>query len=250
MRVLVSGTGSGLGRALLQRFGGEAYDRTQRRAPLHPSYDWIIHCATDARKDVPSEELGAYCDAHLGLTERLLALPHELFVMVSSQAVYPCDGQAYSESDRWVVDAGIPLYGALKLACEQRVRARSPRSLILRCSSLLGREARLNNVMKVILGSPEPLFLAPESRYNLIGFSQVEAFLREAAEQRWEGIFNLGSTTWTTLGEIAAALGHRPHFGAFTYLPPVASLAKVQAHSRAFDRTALEVARLVAAGET
>lgn len=245
MRVLVSGSSSGLGLAMLRAFDGEAYDRTGARAPGEARYDWIIHCATDARKEVPATEMARYCDSHLGLTERLLDIPHQLFVMVSSQAVYPCDGRAWREDESWCVDERIPLYGALKLACEQRVQARSPRSLSLRCSSLLGPEARLNNVMKIIRGSDASLFLSAESRYNLIGYWQVEAFLREAAERGWAGVFNLGSTTWISLGELAAALGRQPRFGDYTYVPPVASLEKVQSHSAVFGKTALEIAFLL-----
>lgn len=250
MQVLVTGTSSGLGRALHRAFGASAFERAGGARELARcatvTWDLIVHCATDARKDVPAAELEAYHDSHVELTRRLLDLPHRHFVFVSSHAVYPTDERAWREDDPLRADDRLSLYGAFKLLTERVVVNRATRPLILRTSSLVGPEGRPNNIMRILRREPGGVVLSAECPYNLIAYTQIDAFVRESIERRRTGIFNLGAADTRTLGEIARHLGVDVTFGDVRYTAPRADLSAVHELSRLFDRTTLEVADLVA----
>lgn len=250
MQVLVTGTSSGLGRALHRAFGASAFVRAEGSGEGARydtvAWDLIVHCATDARKAVPAADLEAYHDSHVELTRRLLGLPHRQFVFVSSQAVYPGDGRAWREDDLLQADDRLSLYGIFKLLTERLVLSRATRPLILRTSSLVGPEGRPNNIMRILRREPGRVALSADCPYNLIAYSQVEAFVRESLARHRSGIFNLGATDERSLGEIAAHVGVDISFGDVRYTAPRADLSALHGTTRIFDHATLDVADLVA----
>jgi nucleoside-diphosphate-sugar epimerase len=245
-RILVTGTSSGLGRALHTAFRGEAFSRRRVDDELRRlrtiEFDAVVHCAADARKEFPASELPAYYDSNLTLTERLLDIPHHLFVYVSSQAVYPSDGRTWREDELLTISGAISIYGVFKLLAEETVRARARRALVLRCSSLVGPEGRQNNIMRVLRREPGRLFLSGDCRYNLLAYSQVEDFILESMRERRDGIFNIGSSDDKTLAEIAGHVGSPAEFGEHRYIAPCADLTKVHEATDIFSLGAFEVA--------
>lgn len=246
---LVTGTSSGLGASLLRTFSGTAFSRPHAEEELvrlrGQHFRLIVHCAVDARKELPAADLVAYVNSNLTLTERLLEIPHDCFVYVSSHAVYPVDGVAHREDEDLSVTPQISIYGVFKLISEQLVLRRSPWPLILRCSSLVGETGRPNNVMKLLRKQDGPLFLSGDCPCNLIDYEQVAEFLRLAEQSTISGIFNLGATDWRTLSEIAHHVGVSAKFGDYLYVPPTADLRKVNATCSIFGKSTLEMAEIV-----
>jgi nucleoside-diphosphate-sugar epimerase len=251
VRVLVSGTSTGLGAALRRGFDATAVARRTLDEDFPrlagAGFDLIVHSAADARKELPATDLAAYRYSNLTLTERLLEIPHRLFVFISSQAVYPTDGRAWAEQDPLTITADVSLYGVFKLLAEDEVRRRATRSLILRCSSLVGRDGRANNIMRILRREPGRLFLGAACPYNLIAYEQIEAFIREALASGIDGTFNVGAVDWATLGEIARHLGAQVEFGEHLYTAPRADLTRIHNATRVFSLTTLDVAERVAA---
>jgi nucleoside-diphosphate-sugar epimerase len=249
-RVLVTGTSSGLGRALCRAMGAGAFDRASLDAEVErwarADLDLIVHCAADARRELPAGDLPAYLASNLTLTERLLGIPHRFFVYVSSQAVYPADGRAWAEHDPIPAGGALSIYGVFKLLAEAAVRARATRALILRCASLVGPEGRPNNIMRILRREPGRVFLSGACPYSLIAYSQVDRFIRECDEAGRSGVYNLGARDARTLAEIAGHLGAAIEFGDHLYVAPRADLSKLHRETAIFDRTTLEVADLVA----
>jgi nucleoside-diphosphate-sugar epimerase len=254
---LVSGSSSGLGKNLREVFHATAFRRGDNEEELarlkKRNFQMIIHCAMDARKEFSAVELPEYVSSNLTLTERLLEIPHDCFVYVSSHAVYPADGQAHSENEALTVSQQISIYGIFKLLSEQLALRRSPWPLILRCSSLVGEEGRPNNIMKILRKQGGPVFLSGNCPYNLIAYEQVAEFLRMAHQSRISGIFNLGSSDWRSLSDITSHLGVPVDFGKYLYAPPLADLRKVQDICPAFRKSTLavasEVSRKLAGGQ-
>jgi dTDP-4-dehydrorhamnose reductase len=251
LRVLVSGTSSGLGRALQRAFDAEPVVRSRLEDDLprfrRDGFDLVVHCAADARKDFPVADLPACADSNLTLTGRLLEVPHRLFVHVSSQAVYPDDGGPWREDDdAQQTVAALSIYGVFKRLAEDAVRRRASRALILRCAALVGPEGRTNNIMRILRREPGRLFLSGACPYSLIAYSQIEALVREFLAAGVEGTFNVGAADERTLAEIAAHLRAPVTFGEHLYTAPRADQSKLRAATRLFDLPTLEVAALVA----
>lgn len=225
--VLVTGAASGLGRYLHGALGGVPF----RRGDALPPGPWeaVVHCAANARRGAALEALR---DDNVGLTERLLALPHARFVFVST------------------VEAAAPAgdYGRLKREAEEAVLARGKRPLVLRCGALLGPGMRPNALMRLLDGEPQTL--AGDSTFDWVLYEDVLAFLRAAMDRGLEGIYNLVPSRAATLAEAARALGRTPAWGTFRYVTPPADGTAARAACPALARTALENAMLFAKTRT
>ncbi|OGM96120.1 MAG: hypothetical protein A3B86_02790 [Candidatus Yanofskybacteria bacterium RIFCSPHIGHO2_02_FULL_38_22b] len=251
-KILISGTSSGLGRYLVKELGAVPF---QRIDPLeivrhkNTFYDCIIHCATDARNSITSDELLTYYQSHIELTKQLLQIPHHLFVFISSSAVYPDLYRLNSESDIITLPHDPPLYGLyglFKLLTEKMVSQNTRSSLILRCVTIVGPTSRPTNIARILRNDPTQLTLSTESSFNLVSMSQIKEFIELALTQNITGIFNAGSTQNATLGEIAKAVGSQPKFGNFTFNVPQMDTRKIREISIDFNKSTLEIAKIEA----
>lgn len=244
--VLVTGAASGLGRFLHRALGGEGLTRANAEALLAgPGARTVVHCAADARRTTTAAERAVQRRANVGLTERLCALPHERFVLMSTADVYPEDGGPWDEA--------APLhprdaYGEDKAAAESAVLARARRPLVLRLGALLGPDARPNALSRLLDGAP--MTLAGESRFAWLPHGAVGAFLTAALDQGLEGIYNVVPSRSATLAEAARALGRSPAWGAHVYRAAEADGAKARAVCPALAPGALENAVAFARGRT
>jgi len=251
-KFLVTGTSSGLGRYLVEELGAVPFQRTDPLETVRHQntfYDCIVHCATDTRNNITSNELLTYYQSHIGLTEQLTQIPHRLFVFISSSAVYPDPFRPNIESDIIALPYNPPLYGLyglFKLLTEKIVSHKTHSFLILRCVTTVGQTSRLTNVMKVLQGSPSPLTLSADSSFNLVNMDQIKRFIELALDQDITGIFNVGSTQNATLKEIARTVGSQPTFGDFTFNVHQMNTDKIRSVSRDFDKNTLEIAKVTA----
>jgi nucleoside-diphosphate-sugar epimerase len=244
-RTLVSGTSSGLGRYLLEELDGTPFRRdqpgeldTHRRR----GYACVIHCATDARNSLRDTDLTGYCRSHVDLTRDLISIPCERFVYASSVAVYPDPSRENRESDTIVLTETASVYGLFKLIAERIVLERHRAPIALRCSSIVGRTSRPNNVIRALCSPRATLALTADSRYNLVSSRQILEFIGRSMEQGILGIFNTGASCDATLEEIAGLAGTAPTFGTHRYEVPRFTNEKIRAADPGFARTTLQVA--------
>jgi dTDP-4-dehydrorhamnose reductase len=219
VNLLITGTSSGLGKYLHRTLAGTAWHRGE---PLPARAEVIIHCAWPARVG-PEYERDT-----LELTRRLAGIPHARFVFISTVDVYPADGRVYREDSPTVP---IGQYGQTKLAAEHIV---GTHSLILRCSAMLGVDARPNSLMRLLRG--EPVTLTADSRFNYVLHSDVGAFIRFALAQGLTGIYNVASAEPVTLGEIGIT-----QFGEHRYVTANVNQEKIAGVFPAFRKTSRQV---------
>jgi len=241
-KILVSGTSSGLGRYL-----AEAFDATvciSRETPLSfdlhadacSPYDMIIHCAANSQRDVPLNELGAYLNDNVILTEQLTQIPHKTFVYLSTISVYtPEESRVCTEDDELVLGEMSNLYTTTKLMSEALVRSACERHLILRPTSLLGVNSRPSSIIKILSGEPCSLTLAGDSAFNCILHSDVYEFIEKAVEGGAIGIFNLASQSKVRLNEIVGSDNKQVKFGSYHYKIGTIDNRKAAAIHEPFD---------------
>jgi nucleoside-diphosphate-sugar epimerase len=217
MRILVSGASSGLGRFLKESLGADAYDRTQNHAP-QKEYDVIIHSAFNVANKVPSDQFAQYLDDNIGLTSRLLSIPHKQFIFISSVDVYPKGGKIYAEDTPYNAAEISSLYGIMKLQAETLVQQQAQKPVILRCSSLLGKYMRPNSITRILAGENPSLSVAADSEYNFVLYDDVLALANHCMQQNISGIFNTTAAGNARIADITKHFGQAATFGAFRYL--------------------------------
>ncbi|TAN47771.1 MAG: NAD(P)-dependent oxidoreductase [Rhodospirillales bacterium] len=247
MRLLISGTSSGLGRYLLKRLGGVAFQRSAPMPEQKSPFDAIVHCAFNSTRDVPLDAIPAYLDDNIGLTERLLSVPHRCFVYLSTVDLYPEGEGPYDEACPIDAKDIRGVYALTKAASEALVRAHGPDHLILRPTSLIGPDARPSAPIRLLRGYDGPMGLAPGSRYNLIRHQDVADFILACLERNMRGTFNLASSNTIPLKDMALALGRSIEFGTHPYKVANVSNAKAREILPAFGRTSEEVLSLLRA---
>lgn len=245
MKVLVTGSRSGLGKHCLAAFSGVGLTREtsfsdiEKKAANQP-FDLIIHAAFNAKPGVHTDNLPAYLNDTLLLTEKLLTLPHQQFVFISSVDVYPNDGRIHQEDENISMDEVKRLYAVSKLMSESLVTSKANLPLILRCSAMLGQSAKPNSLIKLLTETSPKLTLAEESTFNYILHDDVVDVIRHAAMTQSSGIFNLASASEISLKAICQQFGKSAEFGKYCYESTKVSNEKISALHANFKRTSLE----------
>ena len=201
--VLVTGTSSGLGKYIASQINCAVLTRNNSKSALNKSYDTIIHCAFNSRKNVNN-----YYDIvrdNIFLTKDLCQIPHNKFVFISSIDVY-------QEEDN--------LYKTSKLMSESIVSKMATKPLILRCSAILGETMRKNNFRKIVEDVDPDLSLSGESSFNYILQEDILNFINIALKKNYNGIVDFISATNITLQEIADLLEKKVNFGSYVYKTP------------------------------
>ncbi len=242
-RFLISGTKSGLGKKLHQRFGGMSWTRETSLNQIDPKHfrtNVIIHCAFNSKPPTP-ENLSSYIDDNYGLTKKLLEVIHDKFIFISTIDVYSKDEQLHQEDE--VLDMRQPreIYPWTKLASEVAVTKKSNNFLILRCSALLGQYSRPNSLTRILDNDRSGLSLAPTSMFNYVLHSDISDFIKLAIDQDLTGIFNIMSSRNIVLSEVAKLSKRQVNYGEYVYNCGQIDNAKVVSVFPAFNKTSAEV---------
>lgn len=244
MKILVSGSLSGLGKYIFGQFGGIAWNRDitdkEKEKLKAEGVDIIVHCAFNLSQSVDSNNLYDYLADNVLLTEELLNIPHKKFIFISSVEVYPKDRKLNSEEEVIDVNTVNGIYGVTKLMSESQVMKQSPNYLILRCSALLGKNSRKNSLIKIMEGIRE-LILTADSVFNYVLHSDVSDFIKLAIEQDIRGIYNVSSSKNIVLSEVAKTLGKKVNFGKYYYNVGNLDNSKISSIFPAFKKTSKEV---------
>ena len=214
-RILVTGTGSGLGQALLEQLGTSGLTRADDPAALREStpYDAIVHCAFDHSPKDDAEKI----EANLNLFEAVRSIPCRRFVYISSIDVYPKGKGPKLENQQVLPAPTDDSYRTIKLACEARLENSDENNLILRPTALLGKTARPNSLIRMLQDPNCSLSLAPDSRFNYVTHHQLGAFILRALHDGLSGVYNIATTGSLRLREVAEILATCPQYGKFHY---------------------------------
>lgn len=245
MKLLITGTASGLGKYLFETFGGIPWTRkisnTKRQKLKKEGVDIIIHAAFNSSKSVDSNNLYSYIEDNILLTEEITKIPHKKFIYISSVDVYPKNNKIHKESEVIDLSTVDGIYGIAKLMSESLIKNSSKNFLILRCTALLGKHSRKNSLIKIIKEKNPILTLSPTSSFNYILHSDVSEFIKLAIKEDLKGIYNLASSKNITLSEIAALLKKKINFGIYIYNVGHINNSKISSISPVFKQTSREV---------
>jgi nucleoside-diphosphate-sugar epimerase len=243
--ILVTGVNSGLGKYCLQHFSGKGFSRSSsfvdvmREGQAAP-YRAIIHCAFNAAPEVAGSQLYSYLNDTILLARKLLQVPHEKFIFISSTDVYPKNGASHSETEEIPLKDAANLYAISKLMAESMVQNEAADFLILRTTALLGEHARKNSLIKILTQENVKLTLAGASTFNYILHSDVAGFIDIALQENLRGIYNLAAASTIALQEVATSYDKRVEFGNYHYVTDEINNEKAKNVMDNFARTSLE----------
>jgi nucleoside-diphosphate-sugar epimerase len=240
---LITGIKSGLGKFLHEQLGGLGYSRQDNLESIkkkHASFDAIIHCAFNVNRGIDSLNFQEYVDDNLLLIQKLLAIPHQKFIFISSADVYPKEDKAWQENDEFLIEKVEGLYGTTKLIAEMMVKNQATNYLILRPTALLGRYSRPNSLIKILTEAHPQLTLSPQSSFNYILHEDVRDFIQIALSQDLQGVFNLAAKDNLFLSDVAKLVIHPIQFGSYVYQGVKLQNHKALQYSKVFANSSLD----------
>ncbi len=245
MKFLITGTSSGLGRHLFEFFGGTPYTRVISEKEIKnlkkSGVDIIIHAAFNSTRNVDSNNLYSYINDNILLTKKILNIPHKKFIFISSVDIYPKNDRKHVEDEIIDINKISGFYAITKAISEALVINASPNHLILRCSSLLGKYARKNSLVKIIEEDIPIVTLSPKSSLNSILHADVLEFIKLALDKNCQGIYNLSSSKNISLFEAAKMLSKKVRFGDYIYKVGNIENTKSSSLYSGFKRTTREI---------
>ena len=190
MKVLVTGTKSGLGRYIHETIGGAGISRDTI----------IVHCAHTYVRDI-EDNYDHFRDENIELTRNLVKLPHQKFIFISS------------------IDILNPssMNGSSKLASEQIVEHDARKPLIIRPSLILGRFQRLNTVVKIKLGILKETTLSEKSEFYYIYNEEILEFIKKGIKENLVGTYTIGMEDKVRLKDLTKFYKRKINFGKYFY---------------------------------
>ena len=241
---LTTGHKSGLGRYLHEYFGGIGIDRSTKIDKIEVNRvgaDVIIHCASQAPKNVTSNSLYPFIDDNILLTERMTEFRHKKFIFISTVDVYPKNANYHDEDEDIPLSAVANFYAVTKLISESIIKNKCPNFLIIRCTSLLGKYSRQNSLIKMKeLKSPK-LTLAGSSEMNYVLHQQVADFIKYAVSINLTGVYNAAATDNIKLSYVADLFKKKVNFGSYLYRVGNISNRKISSALPVFAKTSEDV---------
>lgn len=199
-KTLITGTDSGLGKYLSINFQDPVcITRRYTIDALLEDADFvgvemIIHCAVNsAFLDINSVTY-QYLYDNILLTQRLTEIRHNKFIYISSLDVNK-----------------MTMYGVAKKFSELLVEKNCDNYLILRPSSMLGKEMRQNTFSKICSG--EPINLTSDSVFNFVSYNDVLSEIKRNST----GIREIYSSENITLRDLSTLLDTDIAFGNVKY---------------------------------
>lgn len=220
MKILISGTSSGLGKFLHEYFKCDGIGRSDPIPTCR--YDAIVHCAVKTAKTINYGGIDSYLDDNIELTNKLLSVPNNKFIYISTVDVYPKYplGYLWNEEDEIILKTGTPqlsFYSTTKLISESLVTKLSTNCLILRCAGLLNPFSNINTTtMKIIRGVPS-VSLSGDIKYNYVLADGVAEFIKIATSRDLCGIYNMASLNYIPLFDVARLSASDTSFGEYKH---------------------------------
>ena len=195
MKVLISGTNSGLGNWLSKQFPEcDKYTRDTKWSDLKDEYDLIIHCAAAITHNGWDNVSIDLFEDNVFLTRDLANIPHTKFIYISS-----------------IDEAKDSPYGVTKRISEIIVKDLCKNYLILRPSSLIGEGMKKNTFQKIVHG--DDIALTPDTIMNFILYEDV----LDAIKFDTGGTKVLRSNSNITIREVVEIFGKRLKYGDIHY---------------------------------
>ena len=225
MKILVTGTSSGLGKFLFNKFNAESFNRiSHKNHKKH--YDVIIHCAYNLERNITNNNIIQYLDDTITLTKKLINLECDLFVFISTIDVYNSKNVLNTENKSINIYKQKNIYSLTKVICEEIIKKKTKKNLILRSGLLIGKGSRKNSITKIIRNFTK-INLSNNSNFYCIHYNDIEKIIKSSIENKITGTFNCVLKPSVKLGDIAKKYSKSLTFGDFTYCSPKVSNKKL-----------------------
>lgn len=205
--VLVSGTSSGLGKYLKNKFSATKYKRDiDDSTYLKKKWDLIIICG------FYSGNLKTGYEEAVKHIKKLISLQSEKIIFISSLNVnflkYPIEFKHVKNK------MPLRMYAFSKYKCE-KLCLKKRKTLVIRLSNIVGpsRFMRKSDLKKFIYTKHPKVKYMKTSKFSLTSFDEILSFIKIACKNEYTGTHNLFRKDMVSLDEVSQKLKKKTNFG-------------------------------------
>jgi len=205
--ILVSGTSSGLGKYLKDRFSATKYLRSKKKFTyLKKKWDLIIICG------FYTGTLKSGYDESYHHVKNLISLRFEKIIFISSLGINFLKYQ--SRFKHFKNKKQLKMYALSKYKCE-KLCLKKKKTLVLRLSNIVGpkkfmRKSELKNF--IYHKNPKIKYMGT-SKFSLTDFEEIAEFIKIAKKKKYLGVHNLFRKDMVSLKEVSERLKKKTSFG-------------------------------------
>lgn len=199
-KILITGTSSGLGKFLSKSLPGCVSVTRENKHYPNLEYDLIIHCAYNTKEKADKYKI---LQDNIFFTKNLCKLKTKKFVYISTIDVYKEEKNEYN---------------ILKSLAESIIRKECKNYLLLRCSAMIGKDMRKNNLLKIIEDNEPILSLTKDSTFNFIRHEQILQIIVDSFDKNISGIYDVVSNNNVMLEEISKFFEKNCQYGSYKYI--------------------------------
>jgi dTDP-4-dehydrorhamnose reductase len=192
MKILISGTSSGLGKFLHRNIESKKFIRNKDKIKKYKKkWDVIIHCGfyTGNKKNKLRDNF---------LWSKIITqLESKRYIFLSSSIVLSKKKNSYAIS---------------KIKSEKIFRKKKNYTII-RLASIVGLPMRKNTIFKIIFQKKPHIGLSANSKYTFVSYKEILFFIKLCIDKKINGTFNFFRKDLITLREISKSFNTHVEFG-------------------------------------
>lgn len=220
MKILISGTSSGLGKYLYQNIKSKKLIRDKKKINIYQKkWDAIIHCGFYVGDNKKKLKENTYW------SKFLTKLSAKRYIFISSSIVLSKKKNFY----------------ALSKIKSERVFKTKKNSTIIRLASIIGKPMRKNTIYKILFFKKPVVGLSEKSKYTFVSYREILNFINLCINKNINGTFNFLRKDFTTLKKISDFFNKNTKFGKINFKCIVGENKKVLKYYNLNNISSLQV---------
>lgn len=220
MKILISGTSSGLGKYLYKNIKSKKFIRDKKKIDIYrKKWDVIIHCGFyvgDNKKKLKENTFWS---------KFLTKLSAKKYIFISSSIV---------------LKKKKNLYALSKIESEKIFKAKK-NSTIIRLASIFGNPTRKNTIYKILFFKKPIVGVSAKSKYTFVSYNEILYFINLCIHKNISGTFNFLRNDLTSLKKISNFFNKKTKFGNIDFKCVVGKNKKVLKYYNLNNESSLQV---------
>ena len=244
MKILITGTSSGLGSFLYENMKSSKYDRHNHDRYKNQIWDLIIHTATNNSKVTNLDDLFDYKNSNITLTEKITKLKYKKLIFTSTTQVYQDLNPQLTKEHNFneIFAHKNNFYSHTKLISESIIMNSNPKNIILRLGSMVGKNMKKNNVYKILFEDLFDLTLTPDSKLAFIDHDEVLKFIKIILDKNLSGVFNFTRNDRISIKGICEHFKKIPNkYGKFFFESKIVDIKKCEEYFAINNKSSIQV---------
>ncbi len=241
-KILISGSSSGLGKYLLNKFKAVKFNRNlYQKEIINTRWDLIIHCAYNSKTfNIINAE--KYMNDNIANSLYISGLKGKKVFMSTTQVYESNKLRSRKETD-YIDPKKLSLYPLSKFVCEKFFEKKD---IILRLGSIIGEGMRENTIYNLLHTKLPKLNLNQNSKFSFVTYQEIYETIQLLVNNKKEGVFNVLRNDFISLKQVSKKFNiSNVKYGKYSFHGTKADNKKISKIKNLNNKTSLELLKFL-----